>query len=47
MAAGDIDAIVAVYERKVRIDGDLLLAARAAELFGGTAAIDTIDAVQT
>ena len=47
MMAGQADAIIAVYERKIRVDGDLLLAARVIELFGGTAAIDAIEAVET
>ena len=45
MVSGIVEPLVALFERDLKIEGDLLLAGRVRELFGGVAALGAIDAV--
>jgi putative sterol carrier protein len=36
LVAGDLSALTAAVEGRVRVQGDVLLAARVREMFGGT-----------
>ena len=42
--AEELDPVAAVYDRRVRIEGDFLLALRLSELFGGASALSGVDA---
>jgi len=39
----ELDPVAAVYDRRIRIEGDFLLALRLAELFGGASALSDVD----
>jgi putative sterol carrier protein len=39
----ELDPVTAVYDRRIRIEGDFLLALRLAELFGGVSALIDVD----
>ena len=43
LIAEELDPVAAVYERRVRIEGEFLLALRLAELFGGVSALSGVD----
>jgi putative sterol carrier protein len=43
LLAEDLDPVTAVYDRRVRIEGNFLLALRLAELFGGASALSDFD----
>ena len=43
LIAEELDPVAAVYDRRIRIEGDFLLALRLAELFGGASALSDVD----
>lgn len=43
LIAEELDPVTAVYDRRIRIEGDFLLALRLAELFGGVSALIDVD----
>ncbi len=43
LIAEELDPVTAVYDRRIRIEGDFLLALRLAELFGGASALSDVD----
>jgi predicted lipid carrier protein YhbT len=43
LIAEELDPVTAVYDRRIRIEGDFLLALRLAELFGGASALSGLD----
>ena len=43
LIAEELDPVTAVYDRRIRIEGDFLLALRLAELFGGASALVDVD----
>jgi predicted lipid carrier protein YhbT len=44
LIAEELDPVTAVYDRRVRIEGDFLLALKLAEIFGGASALTDVDA---
>ena len=42
LIAEELDPVTAVYDRRIRIEGDFVLALRLAELFGGASALNDV-----